>query len=72
MPGIALDDLQSAPDQGSGSSKWKDIVIPVANDVLDVTIATAAVIVAASVFFPVYLVVVLAKTAVRRAKPSTA
>ena len=40
--------------------------MPLAHDVLDVMIATAAVIVAVSVFFPVYLVVVLAKTLVRR------
>ena len=72
MSGIALDDPQTVPDQGPGSSQWKDIVMPLAHDVLDVMIATAAVIVAVSVFFPVYLVVVLAKTLVRRAKPSTA
>jgi hypothetical protein len=72
MSGNAIYDLQTVPDQGLGSSQWKDIVMPLAHDVLDVTIATAAVIVAVSVFFPVYLVVVLAKTAARRAKPSTA
>ena len=46
--------------------------MPLAHDVLDVTIATAAGIVAVSVFFPIYLVVVLVKTVVRWAKPSTA
>jgi hypothetical protein len=70
MAGIALDDLQTVPDQGSGSSKWKDIVMPLIHDVLDVTIATVAGIVAVSVFFPVYLVVLLAKALVRRVKPS--
>jgi hypothetical protein len=39
--------------------------MPLAHDILDVTIATVAVIVAVSVFFPVYLVVVLAKTIVK-------
>jgi hypothetical protein len=70
MAGIVLHDLQTALDQGAGSSKWKDIVIPLAHNVLDVTIATVAGIVAVSVVFPVYLVVVLARTLVRRAKPA--
>jgi hypothetical protein len=69
MAGITLDDLQTAPDQGSGSSKWQDIVMPLAHDVLDVMIAIVAGIVAVSVFFPVYLVVALAKTVVTPAKP---
>ena len=70
MSGVAIEDPQAVPDQGSGSWKWEDIVIPLAHDVLDLTIATIASIVAVFVFFPVYLVVVLAKTVVRRVKPS--
>jgi hypothetical protein len=70
MSGIALDDRQTVPDRDSGSSKWKDIVAPLAHNILDVTIATVAGIVAVSVFFPVYLIAVLAKTQVRRVKPS--
>jgi hypothetical protein len=70
MAGIVLDDLQTVPDQCPGSSKWKDIVMPLAHDVLDVTIATVAGIVAVSVVFPFYLAVVLARTLVRRAKPA--
>jgi hypothetical protein len=68
--GITLDDLQTVSGQGSGSWKSKDIVMPLAHDILDVTIATVAGIVAVSVFFPVYLVAVLVRTIVRRAKPS--
>jgi hypothetical protein len=47
-----------------------DFVMPVAHDALDITIAIVASIVAVSLFFPVYLLVVLAKTVVRRAKAS--
>jgi hypothetical protein len=60
MSGVALDDPQTVPDQRSGS--WKDV--------LDLTIAAVAGIVAVSVFFPVYLVVVLAQAVVRRVKPA--
>ena len=70
MARIALDDVQAVPDQGSRSWKPKDIVIALAHDILDVTMAAVLGIVAVSLFFPVYLVAVLARTIVRRAKPS--
>ena len=67
---LALDDLQIVSDQSSGSSKSKDIVMALAHNILDVTIATVACIVVVSVCFPVYLVAVLASTIVRRTEPS--
>jgi hypothetical protein len=70
MAGITLDDLQNVSDQGSGSWKSEGIVMALAHDILDVTIATLACIVAVFVFFPLYLVADLMRTAVRRAKLS--
>jgi hypothetical protein len=45
-------------------------VVLLAHDILDVTIATAAGIVAVFVFFPIYALVALAKKVVRAATPS--
>ena len=70
MARIALDDVQPVPDQGSRSWKRKDIGMAWAHDILDVTIAAVAGIVAVSLFFPVYLIAVLARTILRRAKAS--
>ena len=52
MSGIALEDPQTVPDQGPGSSQWKDIVKPLAHDVLDLTIATALLLWRFSYSFP--------------------
>ena len=70
MSGVALEGPKAVPDQDARSWKWKGIVIHLAHDILDLTTATIAGIVAVFLFFPVYLVVVLAKTVVRRVKPS--
>jgi hypothetical protein len=46
------------------------MVTALAHDILDVAIAAVACIVALSVFFPVYLVAVLATAVVIRARPA--
>jgi hypothetical protein len=68
MPGNVLVDLRTVPDQRSKSWSRANDLMPLAHNILDVTIATVAGFVAVSVFFPIYVVVTLAKTVVRGAK----
>jgi hypothetical protein len=65
---LYLATLQLVPDQSSKSWNRAKRIVPVTHDILDVTIAAIAGIAAVSVFFPIYVVVTLAKTVVRGGK----